>query len=71
MLKHVREAIRRIAKLGVGDEAKLATTAAEVRAMLEEARRDAESTGAQIVADARAAAGQERQRALRDIEIAR
>jgi F-type H+-transporting ATPase subunit b len=51
-------------------EAKLTTAAGDVRAMLEEARRDAEATGAQIVADARAAAGQERQRAVRDIEIA-
>jgi F-type H+-transporting ATPase subunit b len=51
-------------------EAKLASAAAEVRALLEEARRDAEATKDDIVAEARAAAGLERDRAVRDIEVA-
>ncbi len=41
-----------------------------MRALLEEARRDAEGTKAQIVAEARTAAQQERERALRDIDTA-
>jgi F-type H+-transporting ATPase subunit b len=49
----------------------LAGAAAEVRALLEEARRDAEATKAEIVSEAKAAAQQERQRALRDIDIAK
>ncbi|MAT69624.1 MAG: ATP synthase F0 subunit B [Planctomycetaceae bacterium] len=52
-------------------EAKLAQSADEVREMLDEARRDAESTKEQIVSEARAAAEQERNRAIRDIEIAK
>lgn len=51
-------------------EARLASAADEVRALVEEGRRDAEATKEQIVAEARAAAGQEHQRALRDIKIA-
>ena len=51
-------------------EAKLSTTAHEVRAMLEEARRDAESTKDQIVAEARKGADAERQRAVREIDQA-
>jgi F-type H+-transporting ATPase subunit b len=51
-------------------EARLATAAAEVRALLEEARRDAEGTKEQIVAEARAAAQAERDRAVRDIDLA-
>jgi len=51
-------------------EAKLAGAAGEVRALLEEARRDAEATKTQIVAEARTAAQQERDRALRDIDVA-
>ena len=51
-------------------EAKLAGAADEVRAMLEEARRDAEGAKEQILVEARAAAEQERQRAVREIEIA-
>jgi len=51
-------------------EAKLASAAAEVRALLEEARRDAEATKEEIVAEARVAASQERDRAIRDIEVA-
>lgn len=51
-------------------EAKLASAAAEVRAMLEEARRDADHTREEIVAEARAAAQQERERAIRDIDTA-
>ncbi len=51
-------------------EARLAGTAAEVRALLEEARRDADATKTQIVAEARDAAKAEHQRAQRDIEVA-
>lgn len=51
-------------------EARLAGAAAEVRALLEEARRDAEATKTQIVSEARTAAQQERDRALRDIDQA-
>ena len=57
-------------QLLVEHEAKLAGAADEVRGMLEEARRDAESTKEQIVAEARSAADQERQRAVREVEIA-
>jgi F-type H+-transporting ATPase subunit b len=52
-------------------EAKLVATAGEIRAMLEEARRDAEQTKGKIVAEARQAAGEERNRALREIELAK
>ena len=51
-------------------EARLANTADEVRALLEEARRDAEHTKAHIVEDAKKAADAERERAVRDIERA-
>lgn len=51
-------------------EAKLATAADEVRALLEEARRDAEHTKSQIVAEAKKAADAERDRAVRDVERA-
>jgi len=51
-------------------EAKLAGAAAEVKAMLDEARRDAEGTKAEIVAEAREAAKQEHIRAKRDIDMA-
>jgi F-type H+-transporting ATPase subunit b len=52
-------------------EAKLATAAGEVRALLDEARRDAEHTKSSIVAEARKAAEDEKVRALRDIERAK
>lgn len=52
-------------------EAKLASAADEVRELLEEARRDAETTKGQIVAEAQAAAEAERKRAMLDIEQAR
>jgi F-type H+-transporting ATPase subunit b len=51
-------------------EAKLASAAAEVKALLDEARRDAEGTKAEIIAEAQKAAKAERDRAVRDIEIA-
>ena len=51
-------------------EAKLAGTADEVRALLEEARRDAEHTKNHILDDAKKAADAERERAVRDIERA-
>ncbi len=51
-------------------EAKLEAATDEVRQLLEEARRDAEHTKAQIVAEAKAAAEAEHARALRDVEQA-
>lgn len=51
-------------------ELKLAGAADQVREMLEEARRDAEHTKQQIVAEARTAAQQEHERAMRDIRTA-
>lgn len=58
-------------KLLAEHQAKIDAAAEDVRAMLDEARRDAEATKDQIVADARSAAEAERQRALRDIETAK
>jgi F-type H+-transporting ATPase subunit b len=52
-------------------EKKLAGAADEVRAMLEEARRDAETTKTQILAEAKAAAQQESDRAIREVQTAR
>jgi F-type H+-transporting ATPase subunit b len=52
-------------------EAKLAAAAGDVRAMLEEARRDAEHTKSQIVEEGRKAAGDEAARAVREIERAK
>ncbi|MCA9258824.1 MAG: ATP synthase F0 subunit B [Planctomycetales bacterium] len=57
-------------RLLVEHEAQMATAADKVREMLEEARRDAEGTKEQIVAEARAVAEKERQRAVRDVELA-
>jgi F-type H+-transporting ATPase subunit b len=51
-------------------ERKLVNASEEVKAMLEEARRDAEGTKQQILAEAKAGAEAERQRALRDVEAA-
>ncbi len=51
-------------------EAKLATAADEVRELLEEARRDAELTKSQIIAEAKDAADKERERAVREVDIA-
>jgi F-type H+-transporting ATPase subunit b len=51
-------------------EARLASAAAEVKALLDEARRDAEHTKGEIIAEAQKAAKAERDRAVRDIEIA-
>ena len=51
-------------------ERKLTSAADEVRAMLEEARRDAEHTKQQILVEAKAGADAERARALRDVEAA-
>ena len=51
-------------------EKRLADAASEVRAMLEEARRDAEHTKTEIVAEAKHAADAERGRALREIDTA-
>jgi F-type H+-transporting ATPase subunit b len=52
-------------------EAKLAAAASEIRAMLEEARRDAEHTKTGIVAEARKAAQEEQERAVREINRAK
>jgi F-type H+-transporting ATPase subunit b len=51
-------------------EAKLASAANEVRALLEEARRDAEHTKTEILAEAKTLADAERDRALKDVERA-
>ncbi len=51
-------------------ERRLAEAAEEVRGMLEEARRDAESTRTTIIAEARKAAEEEHARASRDIRLA-
>lgn len=59
------------AKLHVAEyERKLAGAADEVRALVEEARRDAEHTKQEILAEARAGADAERVRAIREIEAA-
>lgn len=52
-------------------EAQLAETAAQVRAMLDEARRDADASKQQIISDAQKAADANTQRALAEIEQAR
>lgn len=52
-------------------ERKLASSADEVRAIIDEARRDAEHTQQEILAKARADAQLERERALREIETAK
>jgi F-type H+-transporting ATPase subunit b len=52
-------------------EAKLASAADEVRELLEEARRDAEHTKSQIIAEAKKAAQEESQRAVREVEQAK
>jgi F-type H+-transporting ATPase subunit b len=52
-------------------ERRLAEAADEVRGMLEEARRDAETTKQAIVAEARKAADEEQARAKREIGLAR
>jgi len=52
-------------------ESQLAETAAQVRAMLDEARRDAETSKQQIITDAQKAAEANTQRALAEIEQAR
>jgi F-type H+-transporting ATPase subunit b len=51
-------------------EARLAETSGEVRELLEEARRHAERTKAQIVEEAKQAAGLERDRAIREVDMA-
>jgi len=51
-------------------EAKLAMAADEVRELLDEARRDAEHTKTQIIAEAKQLAGEERDRAVRDVDLA-
>ena len=52
-------------------QSKLATATDEARKIVEEGRKDAEALKSKIHADAQAEAGRERDRALRDIEIAR
>jgi F-type H+-transporting ATPase subunit b len=51
-------------------EQKLSSAANEVRELLEEARRDAEHTKQEIIAEAKAGAEAEKARALRDIDTA-
>ena len=52
-------------------QSKLASASDEARKIVEEGRKDAEALKSKIHADAQAEAGRERDRALRDIEIAR
>ncbi len=52
-------------------EVKLAAAAGEVKAMMAEARKEAEAVKDKIVADAKEAAGRERDRALSDIQVAK
>ncbi len=61
---------RQAAELLKAYELKLQAAANEVREMLDEARRDAQHTQAEIIAKARDEAEVERRRALRDIETA-
>lgn len=51
-------------------EAKLAEASSEVRELLEEARRSAERTKAQIVEEAKKSAEAERDRAIREVDLA-
>jgi F-type H+-transporting ATPase subunit b len=55
----------------VSYERRLAEAADEVRGMLEEARRDADSTKQMIIAEARKAADEERHRAKHEIQLAK
>jgi F-type H+-transporting ATPase subunit b len=52
-------------------EKRLALAAEEARAIVEEGRKDAQAVRGKIEAEARAAAIEERERAVRDIELAR
>jgi F-type H+-transporting ATPase subunit b len=55
----------------LGDyDQKLASAADQVRAMLDQARRDAEQTKLEIVAEAKSAAQLEQQRVVREVRIA-
>lgn len=58
-------------RLLAAHEAKLATAADEIRELLEEARRDAEHTKQEILSEAKSAALAERERAVREVELAR
>ncbi len=76
--KHIAQSIaeaerlqREAQNLLAQHEQKLAEAAAQVRAMLEEARRDAQRTREEILAQARQEADQERQRALAEIQQAK
>ncbi len=52
-------------------QAKISAATDDVKAMLDEARRDAEVTKSQIIAEAKSAAEAEKQRAVREVEQAR
>jgi F-type H+-transporting ATPase subunit b len=52
-------------------EARLAQTAGQVRALMDEARRDAEAQQQAILAEAEAAAANQKQRALKEIDAAK
>lgn len=70
---HIREAERnheQAKELLAEYERKLAGAANDVRELLEEARRDAEHTKQEIMAEAKAGAETEKARALRDIDLA-
>ncbi|REJ65041.1 MAG: ATP synthase F0 subunit B [Planctomycetota bacterium] len=70
-IARAEEAAEEAHKLTSQYEAKLASAAEEVRAMIEEARRDAEHTKQQIVSEAQEAAAAETVRATREIETAK
>jgi F-type H+-transporting ATPase subunit b len=57
-------------KLLAEHEARLAETSGEVRELMEEARRDAERAKAQILVEAKKAASAERDRAIREVDMA-
>ena len=70
-IARAEEAAEEAHKLTLNYESKLAAAADEVKAMIEEARRDAEHTKQQIVDEAQQAASAEVDRARREIEIAK
>ena len=59
------------ARLLADHESRLAGAADEVRKLLDDARRDADTQKQQILADAQAAAESEKQRAVQEIEVAK
>jgi len=70
-LDEARQINEQAKKMSADYESKLAAAADEVRSLLDEARRDAELTKQRVVAEAQEAAAAERDRALREIELAK